>query len=130
MDKRGTVLLVVYVNDICFIGDKDAIDTAINDVEKEFTIKKVGTLKEYIGVTVECKTDEIHLTQLDIIEKMEHEFQDLLKNVKEYELPMGSNMSILRPKVQDKLITDEMQKRYRSGVGSFLYLVKHTHPDL
>ena len=57
MDQQGTVLLVVYVDDICLIGDKDAIDAAINDIEKEFTIKKVGTLKEYIGVTVKCKTD-------------------------------------------------------------------------
>jgi hypothetical protein len=61
---------------------------------------------------------------------MEHEFQDLLKDAKEYKSPMGSNVSILRPKEQDKLITDEMQKRYRSGVGSLLYLVKHTCPDL
>jgi len=130
IDEQGTVLLVVYVDDVCLIGDKDAIDAAINDIEREFTIKRVGTLKEYIGVTVECKTDEIHLTQLDIIEKMEHEFRDLLKDAKEYESPMGSNVSILRPKEQDKLITDEMQKRYRSGVGSLLYLVKQTRPDL
>ena len=61
---------------------------------------------------------------------MEHEFQDLLKDAKEYKSPMGSNVSILRPKEQDKLISDEMQKRYRSGVGSLLYLVKHTRPDL
>jgi Reverse transcriptase (RNA-dependent DNA polymerase) len=62
MDERGTVLVVVYVDEICLIGDKDAINAAINDIETEFTIKKVGTLKEYIGVTVEHKTDEIHLT--------------------------------------------------------------------
>ena len=74
MDERGTVLLMVYVDDVCLIGDKHAIDAAINDIEKEFTIKKVGTLKEYIGLIVEHKTDEIHLTQLDIIEKMEHKF--------------------------------------------------------
>jgi len=50
--------------------------------------------------------------------------------VKEYESPMGSNVSILHPKEQDKLITGEMQKRYRSGVGSLIYLVKHTRPNL
>ena len=36
----------------------------------------------------------------------------------------------MRPKETEPKLKEELQKKYRSGVGTLLYLVKHSRPDI
>jgi hypothetical protein len=54
----------------------------------------------------------------------------LIENLKVYETPSGTQDKIIRPEENSILLDIEGQKEFRSGVGSLLYLVKHSRPDI
>ena len=70
------------------------------------------------------------LHQPDLIKKLLNNFEDDLLNVKDYETPAGAGFKVMRPRKEKEKLPDELQRKYRSGVGLLLYLVKHSRPDL
>jgi hypothetical protein len=68
--------------------------------------------------------------QPDIVDKLEKKFQEKVKNLKLYDTPAGIQDKVIRPEKDAKLLDYEDQKEFRSGVGSLLYLVKHSRPDI
>ena len=47
-----------------------------------------------------------------------------------YETPASGGGQIKLPMTEEELISDEEQSEFRSGVGSLIYLLKHSRPDL
>lgn len=47
-----------------------------------------------------------------------------------YETPLPPGEIFVCPKSESELIDLEMQKKYWSGVGMLLYLVKYSRPDI
>ena len=47
-----------------------------------------------------------------------------------YKTPGTPRFKVVRPDENCELIDDNLQKRFRSGVGMFLYLTKYSRPDL
>jgi hypothetical protein len=47
----GTVITTVYVDDCIFIGNKMAVEKALDDIAKTFNIKRMGNIKTYVGAT-------------------------------------------------------------------------------
>ena len=66
-NKEGLVILCIYVDDVCCIGEQNAITIAIRDIESIYSIKKVGELSEFIGVTITIKENVMLLSQEDSI---------------------------------------------------------------
>jgi Reverse transcriptase (RNA-dependent DNA polymerase) len=129
-DDNGTVYMGLYVDDLLMIGNQEALDQAVKDLQGEFKIKDLGTINEYVGVTVEKDKNMITLNQPDIIAKMENKFSDKICNLKVYDTPAGVQDKIIRPDENSILLDHEGQQEFRSGVGSLLYLVKHSRPDI
>ena len=50
--------------------------------------------------------------------------------MKVYDTPAGTQDKIIRPEKGSKVLSQEEQQNFRSGVGSLLYLVKHSRPDI
>ena len=65
-----------------------------------------------------------------MINKMERSFASMIKTTKTPLTPMGQSYVVTRPNDKMKLILKEDQGMYRSGMGSLLYLVKHSHLDI
>ena len=61
---------------------------------------------------------------------MRRYFERDVKNMKTFETPMAAGHRVVRPKEEDERLGAQDQTKYRSGVGSLLYLVKHTRPEL
>ena len=57
-------------------------------------------------------------------------FKDNIKNLKEFETPTGPGVKVMQPKHDEAKLTKNDQEDYRSGVGSLLYLLKHSRPDI
>jgi hypothetical protein len=129
-NSYGTVYLCLYVDDVLCVGDKRAIDEAIKDIKLRYTIKEIGTLKEYVGCTVMVRDEGVHVVQPDIIKKMENLFASKISQLSVYKTPAGPGEIVIRPKDGDTLIDENQQKLFRSGVGSLLYLMKHSRPDI
>ena len=64
-----------------------------------------------------------------MIKKIKQTFKEFLTTKIVYKTPGTPGFNIVKPK-EDELITEKEQELYRSGVGSLLYLVKHSRPDL
>jgi hypothetical protein len=65
-----------------------------------------------------------------MIKKLEREFGPDVADMREALPPMGPGNAVERPSEDDPQLTTEEQKRYRSGVGMLLYLVKLSRSDL
>jgi hypothetical protein len=53
-----------------------------------------------------------------------------VKDVTTPKTPAAPKSVLVRPSEGDPLISPEKQKKYRSGVGMLLYLIKHSRPDI
>jgi phosphotransacetylase len=90
VDENGTVIICVYVDDCILTGNRKAIDAAINDIETVFEIRRLGSLKEYIGCTIMDMPDgSKKLIQPDMIKKLKKEFGMKVSNERNATTPMG-----------------------------------------
>jgi hypothetical protein len=129
-NEKGTVYLCLYVDDILCIGDTEAINFAVEEVQKTYKIKDMGRMHEYVGCTVTTKDNKIILSQPDIIKKLEANFGEEVKGLSTYRTPSAPHQVLVQPSTDALTLSTGDQKKYRSGVGTLLYLVKHSRPDL
>lgn len=129
-NENGTVHLCVYVDDVLLVGDGKAIKDAIKDIEKKFSIRKEGQLKDYLGCIIKFDDDGGVIHQPHSIKKLEDKFGNLVKDIRKSNLPSPPGLNLMRPKEEDELIDSNLQEKYRSGVGMLLYLIKYTRPDI
>ena len=134
MTNLGICIICCYVDDLAFFGNKRAIDNAVSNLKEEFEMKYVGDLKEYVGCTTHFENGKggkvCYLTQPDIIKKMVKKFGNEFSKMGSYKIPSGPGYIAVRPKEDNVKLTGELQKTFRSGVGTLLYLVKHSRPDI
>ena len=126
-----TVIFCIYVDDVCCVGDKEEVKEAIEEVKKIYDIKYVGELREYVGVTIE-KNDNgsVDLSQPDSIKLLELKFKEDVKKMKIFKSPAASSDVVMRPKSEEEKMKEDLQQKYRSGVGMLLWLTKHSRPDI
>ena len=70
----------------------------------------------------------LKISQPDLINKIEKNFNNIFKS-KIYQIPAAARDAIVRTNKEDS-IDATRQKRYRSGVGMLLYLIKYSRPDI
>ena len=126
----GKVYLIVYVDDCFVLGDKSAVKHALTEIEKHFAITRSENIEDFIGCRIEKENQSILLSQPDLIKKMLKKFGEKTLNMREYETPAPSGTHIIRCQDDEAKLSDEEQAEFRSGVGSLLYLLKHSRPDL
>ena len=127
----GIVILCIYVDDVLMVGDQSAIDKAIEDIEKVFSIRKEGKLNDYIGCIIEFENEsEATMHQPHILKKLKNKFSDIVMNIRTGKTPSPPGSVLMRPKENEAVIDEDKQNIYRSGVGTLLYLTKHTRPDI
>ena len=126
----GQVYLIVYVDDCFVIGDKIAVKQTLKEIEQHFNITRSEDIEDFIGCRIEKEDKSILLSQPDLIKKMLKKFGDKIQNMREYETPAPSGTHIIRCKDDEAKLSDDDQAEFRSGVGSLLYLLKHSRPDL
>jgi hydrogenase maturation factor HypE len=73
-NEYGIIYMGLYVDDILMIGNQSAIDKAVEDMKQQYTIKDLGSIKEYVGVTISNNQQNLTLSQPDIIDKLENKF--------------------------------------------------------
>ena len=120
------------MDDVCCVGDKGAIDDAISKIKGKWNIKDVGKMQEYVGCTVkrDLQKNLVELSQFGLIKKMEDNFGNDIKSLKDLATLAANGQIVICPKDDLELISKEDQTKYRSGVGMLLYLVKHSRPEI
>jgi hypothetical protein len=94
-------------------------------------IKSLGPMKDFVGCQIieNRKKDNIWIHQPKLINNLKKEFLKLLPNRK-FSTPASPKFIIMRPKEVDPTIDPFDEKKFCTGVGMLLYLVKHSRPDI
>jgi hypothetical protein len=102
----------------------------MEEIGKFFEVKRSHNVEDFIGCKIRRDGSTIYLSQSNLIEKLCMRLKDNIKNLKELETPTGPGVKVMQPKDEETRLTKGEQEEYRSGVGSLLYLLKHSRPDI
>ena len=126
-DEKGVHIIIIYIDDMLIIGKEEAIDDAIKVLQGHVQVKDPTSLEDYLGVQIVQSDDgkKAWLGQPTIIKSLEKQF-----GKKKMTITPGTP-GFIGGKVDDISKVDEKtQSMYRSGVGTLLYLTKHSRPDI
>ena len=130
-DEKGVCIIIIYIDDMLIIGKEEAIDDAIKVLQGHFQVKDPTSLEDYLGVQIVQSDDgkKAWLGQPTIIKSLEKQFGERVAKKKMTVTP--GTPGFIGGKVDDISKVDEKtQSMYRSGVGTLLYLTKHSRPDI
>ena len=130
-DEKGVCIIIIYIDDMLIIGKEEAIDDAIKVLQGHFQVKDPTSLEDYLGVkNVQSDDDKKAWLGLPtIIKSLEKQFGERVAKKKMTVTP--GTPGFIGGKVDDISKVDEKtQSMYRSGVGTLLYLTKHSRPDI
>ena len=131
--KKGIIILLLYVDDSAIFGYRDDIDETFNLIRRQFKITTEGKLNDFLGCDILRHAEEpvSYLLQPHLIKKIRKSFGTIKQMNKKYNTP-GSPRQILRrvKPEEDNALNKKTQTLYQSGVGSLLYLLKHSRPEL
>ena len=131
-DERGVCIIIIHIDDMLIIGKEEAFDAAIKVLQGHFQVKDPTSLEDYLGVQIVQSDDgkKAWLGQPTIIKSLEKQFGERVAKKKMTISP--GTPGFIGGKVDDISKVDEkMQSSMcRSGVGTLLYLTKHSKPDI
>ena len=130
-DEKGVCMIIIYIDDMLIIGQEEAIDAAIKVLQGHFQVNDPTSLEDYLGVRVVQSDDgkKAWLGQPTIIKSLEKQFGEKVAK-KQMTITPGTP-GFIGGKVDDNSKVDKKtQSIYRSGVGTLLYLSKHSRPDI
>ena len=126
-DKKNRLVLmvIVYVDDCAVGGEPQWIKWFGKEVGKRFKLKAMGELSEFIGATIRRTQDGFTISQQKLIESLEEKF-----NVQSGHWTTPAAPGKILMKNEEDVLSNELSKVYRSGVGKLLYLTKLSRPEL
>lgn len=127
-------LLLQYVDDVVAAGGKGDVDEVIDKIRAEFVIDDRGNMEDGMLLGMEVKRDRcrrtIRLSQSRYSRDILEHFN--MTNVKPARTPMDEHKSLMADSelhTQDELRGAD-QGQYLQAVGSLMYLMVSTRPDL
>ena len=128
-----TVALAVFVDDIIIAANNDKdIEEVKTFLQLFFEINDEGELNWYTGIKVSRnrKLRQIYLSQPQYITDMLKRFD--MADCKAQRTPVDVNidMSLMKRKIEDEDKIREMKIPYREAVGSLMFNMVSTRPDL
>ena len=131
-NELGVCIIIMYVDDMLVIGRKEQIQDFASKIQKEFSVKIQHNLTDYLGCGFHMNKERTRgwLGQPSIIKSLEQKFGD--RAMKErLSLTLGSpRFTARRLENSEDKVNPEEHETYRSGVGTLLYLTKHSRPDI
>ena len=124
--------MLIYIDDRLIVGNKETVNKAFQILQQSFDVKAPTTLEDYLAVQViKSKNGEkAWLGQPTIIKSLDKMFDEDVKTLQSTLTP-GSPGFVGQKVVEDEdKVTEKEQALYRSGVGTLLYLTKHSRPDI
>ena len=122
----------MYVDDMLIIGKKEQIQEFAIMIQKEFSVKIQHNLADYLGCEFHMNKEKIKgwLGQPSIIKNLKQKFGERAMKEKLSMTPGTPRFIARRLENKEDKVNAEDHETYRSGVGTLLYLMKHSRPDI
>ena len=128
---KKDIIIGLYVDDLLVVGNRNEVEIFRDEVKLEFKTREYNILDEFVGCQMQWKgRDTVVFHQERIAHELVANMNKEIKRLKKYETPGVPGGNIVRALEGEPLMEDEKQKRYRSCVGSLLYLTKYSRPDI
>ena len=131
-DELGICIIIMYVDDMLIFRKKEQIQEFTNKIQKEFSVKIQHNLADYLGCEFhmnKVKTRGWH-GQPSRIKSLEQNFGERAMTERLSLTPVTPRFTARRLENLEDKISPEEHETYRSGVGTLLYLTKHSRPDI
>ena len=125
-NKEYKIVVIAYVDDCLFIGKE--LKRVLQAKEAFMTIwecRDLGKAKEFLRMRIRCKGRKLILDQQDYLDKIVKRFDMQELNTAYTPLPSG-----YEPEKNKEKTTDTFRQEYQSVVGSLLYIMIGTRPDI
>jgi hypothetical protein len=125
---QDLIILVIYVDDALFMGsNRTYLKLKKAEFMKKWECRDLGEAKEYLGmwITRDHIKKTLKLDQTSYAEKVIKRFK--LDNAKIARTPLPSSYNPLPNSTQS---TSDLRTRYQSIIGSLLYIMLGTRPDI
>ena len=127
-DGTDITLVIVYVDNVLFMGSNPKlIQGEKGKFMKVWESIDLGEAKEYLGmrITHDRKKRTLTLDQCIYAEKVLKQFG--MQNAKPARTPLPTGYN---PKISDIEATSDIHSQYQSVIGSLLYIMLGTQPDI
>lgn len=124
--NSGQMIIAIYVDDITLFGESGPLmEETVNALKSEFKVTDMGLLHWLLGIQIEFSDKGISLSQTAFIDKILARFS--MQNCNPVGTPVDHNQRFHR-------ITEKEPQadttQYQQILGSIMYLVTGTRPDL
>ena len=124
--KNATVVVIVYVDDALFIGDDRALVNKLkNDFMRKWECRDLGDVKEFLRMRITRKSGNIYLDQTDYLDKVLRRFGLINAKFASTPLPEGYH-----PSPNEGTVDPKMRTQYQQIIGSLMYIMLGTRPDV
>lgn len=127
LGKDGSCI-ASHVDDMAACGSPEQLDSAADHIRKYLDLKDFGEISRYLGINITRRGNDYLLSQDHYIESLLEEYDMVQCHL--VSTPMLSLDSLKDSESDSGLLDDNLKKKYQSLVGSLLYLVHGTRPDI
>ncbi|KAL7284847.1 hypothetical protein ACG7TL_002160 [Trametes sanguinea] len=126
-DKNGQlVIVVVYVDDALFCGpDKALVEKMKAKFMKKWECRDLGEVKEFLRMRIQRSGSTICIDQCAYLEKVLQRCG--MQNAKSAPTPLPAGYY---PKPNDGMADPTLRSRFQTVIGSLLYIMLGTRPDI
>ena len=131
-NNLGICIIIMYVVDMLIIGKKEQIQEFATKITKDSSVKIQHNLVDYLGCEFHMNKEKTKgwLGQLFIIKSLGQKFGERAMKERLSLTPGTPRFTARRLENHEDKVNTEDHEIYRSGVGSLLYLTKHSRPDI
>ena len=131
-NELGVCIIIMQNDDMLIIGKKEEIQDFSSKIQKEFLEKIHHNLAEYLGCEFHMNKERTRgwLGQPSIIKSLEQKFGDRTMKERLSLTPGTPRFTARRLENLEDKVNPEDHETYRSGVGTLLYLTKHSRLDI
>jgi len=120
--------VLIWVDDVLWIGPRDTVDETKSQLANQFPVTDMGTAHFFLGIEIIRKraSHQISLNQSAYIQKVLEGFH--LADAHSVSTPLNPGSKLLEtPDAADEEVDE---REYRSMIGSLMYLMLCTRPDI
>ena len=131
-NNLGICIIIVYVDGMLIIGKKEQIQEFATKIQKEFSVIIQHNLADYLGCEFHMNKEKTKgwLGQLSIIKSLEQKVGKRAMRERLSLTPGTPRFTARRLENEEDEANTKDHETYRSGVGTLLYLTKHSRPDI